>query len=235
MFGNVRCSGSICAALAALAATASVEAQGSYTHIPTIWTGQQAPGTPDGVTFGSGNPPLGPPYIGNGRNLVIANLTGTGVTTTNDIGLWPFTQAGVLEYLARDGDVAPGTGGAIFDQSANGGTFNIGANGTFAFRGTLVLGGSVTAANNTGVWAGTNPNNIIPILRTGDVAAGTGGATFATLGVPEVVPDGRVGQFNTLVQGGAVTAANDLGFWITTPGGSSSLFWREGDTAPGTG
>jgi hypothetical protein len=49
-------------------------------------------------------------------------------------------------------------------------------NGVIAFRGRIA-GGSVTAADDTGLWAG-QPNSLQLIYREGDVAPGTGGMLY---------------------------------------------------------
>lgn len=207
----------------------------SFNHTAIIVTGQQAPGTPAGVVYGYPTiPPLIPPILSNnGTALVTSGLAGTGVVTdVNDLGVFAVTPGGTVQYLARDGDVAPGTGGAVFDSL----TLNIGniaSNGTIALSATLVTGGAVTTANNRGYWTGT-PGNLQLVLRSGDVAAGTGGATFASIGAPYVSANGNIFHEGTLVQTGGVNTSNNSGVWISSLG-SSTLLTREGDVAPGTG
>src|SRR6187399_1377333 len=119
MLGCIRRMTFVAAVVTPLAGAGPTAAQSPYTHTVMINSGMPAPGTGAGITFGSASPPaMGPPIVGNGRSLVTAGLVGPGVTTgVNDVGLWSFSFATGLEYVSRDGDVAPGTGGALFDQS----------------------------------------------------------------------------------------------------------------------
>lgn len=71
--------------------------------------GEQIPGGPDGVVFGSfvvdflGDPT---PEINDlGQVVFYANLTGTGVDPTNDRSIWAMDANGELILLARTGDV----------------------------------------------------------------------------------------------------------------------------------
>jgi hypothetical protein len=201
-------------------------------------TGQPAPGTPSGVTFGitGGGQHMGVPIINNGTVAVFAAVTGPGVTASNMFGYWAVSPDFSVNLVARDGDVAPGTGGAVY--SAVGGSefptspMHVGLDGTLAFRGTLAVGGSVTTANNRGIWLGT-PGSMQLLARTGDPAPGVAGAVYQTLGYSYIVPDGRV-VHNGDLQGAGITTSNNGAFWISSLG-NETLWVREGDVAPGTG
>ncbi len=72
------------------------------------------------------------------------------------------------------------------------------------------------------------------VAVTGDVAPGTGGATWE-LFLPVVLnASGEVAFTATLAQGGAVDATNDLGMW-SEGGGALALVERQGSPAPGGG
>ena len=82
-------------------------------------TGQAAPGTPAGVTFGpTGFSPLllpgqGPAINAAGQVAFLGSVRGPGVTEANNDGIWATTPQGVLVLVAREGDlfdVDPATG-----------------------------------------------------------------------------------------------------------------------------
>ncbi len=81
-------------------------------------TGDHAPGTPNGVVFGS----IAGVRIGfndAGQTAFRADLTGSGVDSTNDWGLWATDRSGQLQLIARKGDeleVAPGDFRTIGDS-----------------------------------------------------------------------------------------------------------------------
>jgi hypothetical protein len=204
-----------------------------------VKSGDAAPGTAAGITFGLStgvtdpSPFIGPSINSSGTVGFIARVTGTGVTANvNDIGVWTKAPGGAVQYLARDGDpISVGVGTATL-AAINSFPATSSA-GTVGFRGTLALGGSVTASNDTGVWAGT-PGAFQNVVRESDTANGTGGATFTSFGDPFLMSGSTVAVTASLVVGGSVTSANDSGMWLGTPG-NLQLFVREGATAPGAG
>jgi hypothetical protein len=69
-------------------------------------TGQPAPGTPTGVTFGTS---FGTPSLNAaGLTAFVANLSGTGVSPTNDFGIWS-EGTGALTPVVRKGATVPVT------------------------------------------------------------------------------------------------------------------------------
>src|SRR5207253_490978 len=61
--------------------------------------GMAAPGTVDGVTFGSsvGNPFSSPSINAAGQTVFSARLTGSGVDSTNNKGIWATDINGILK------------------------------------------------------------------------------------------------------------------------------------------
>ncbi len=196
--------------------------------------GDAAPGTGLGVTFnafGGTNTTSAANSIG--QRTFTASLTGTGVTTANDTGLW-VGAPGAVSLLAREGDQAPGqaagvTFGAVFPTSAT----PINASGQAVFFSGLT-GTGVTTANDTAIWRGS-PGNVALVAREGDAAPGTT-VVFGSLAGSTIAPAfnsaGRT-AFNGILTGLGVTTANDRGIWTGTPG-NLSLLVREGDAVPGT-
>ena len=63
--------------------------------------GDQAPGTPSGVSFGS----LRSPALNSaGQTAFITSLTGSGIDSTNDLGIWAEDRSGLLRLIAREGE-----------------------------------------------------------------------------------------------------------------------------------
>lgn len=91
-----------------------IERSGSLTLVAL--EGDAAPGTPNGVKFGSaiadGFMLQGIPTLNDaGQTAFLASVVGAGVTSTNDSGIWASDRAGILRLVARNGDpleVAPG-------------------------------------------------------------------------------------------------------------------------------
>jgi hypothetical protein len=227
--------------LAAAALRPAPAAGQGFVPTPVVKSGDNAPGTPSGVTFGlapgsTSAAPFGAPAINSsGAVALFASVTGPGITANvNDIGIWTGTDGGALQLVARTGDSVPLGAG----NSAPLAQFNsfpaINAAGLVGFRGTLVVGGTVTTSNDTGVWARPAGGSQALVAREGDTAPGTGGATFNGFSDPLLLSGSTVVVPASLVAGGGVTTANDSGLWVGTPG-SLQLFVREGDTAPGAG
>src|SRR5262245_38887326 len=108
-------------------------------------TGTAAPGTSAGITYGSfdhhyfGGVPIfrGPVLNDAGQTAFRANLAGSGVGTTNDLGVWS-EGSGNLALVARTGNAAPG--GGIFNKRPEVELFTPALNnaGHVAFFGSLV-------------------------------------------------------------------------------------------------
>jgi hypothetical protein len=71
--------------------------------------GEQAPGTPSGITFqltsASSNLRSNPLSNDAGQTAFFADLTGNGVDSTNSAGVWATDRAGELQLIARTGDL----------------------------------------------------------------------------------------------------------------------------------
>lgn len=190
-------------------------------------SGSAAPATPAGVNFGTffENPVIN----GAGQVGIYGSLSGTGVTATNDTGLWIGT-VGSVQLIAREGDAAPETPAGVNLSSLRGPGINDA--GQVAFGADLV--GAVTTLTNSGIWAGT-PGSIQLVVREGMAAPGTSaGVNFGNLSLTPVLNGAGEVIFIGQLVGSGVTTSNDRGIWIGTPGSLRKIF-REGDAAPGTG
>ncbi len=213
---------------------------GTFPNDQAIWTEQsgtftllarsgQAPaGLPAGVVFGQ----LNEPRINNaGQVMFHSTLTGPGITSTNDAALWVY-GGGDLQVIAREGSAAAGIGAGVNHGNIYYAYLNGAGKATFA--GSLT-GLDVTAQNDTALWS-QRGDALTLIAREGDHASGTpAGVTFGDftslggggLGF-QVNKSGQV-AFQVTLTGPGVTAANDMGIWVTDLQGNLRLVAREGD------
>lgn len=195
--------------------------QGSGTLAAVARSGSQAGGAPAGQNYAG--PFSEPAFNDAGQVAFHGSLSGGGVTSNDDRAVWAGGPLGPLTMAAREGQLAPGAGGAAFVDFE--GTLVNGA-GQVMFRATLDDGG-------TGLWAGPAAG-VSLAARNGSAAAGTSGE-FANFIVGDYNDQGRLAFHAGLATGvGGVTAADDRGIWAGAPGGLV-LVAREGDTGPGTG
>ncbi len=208
-------------AVALCLCAASVFAAGTRWELQ-ILSGTQAPGLPDGLLLQPGG--FGSPHIDSDGNIVFRSLvTGPGVTTTNDGTIFIFTATGSPFTVAREGEIAPGTGGARF--------LSISApllvNGRIAFTATLT-GTGVTTSNNQAIFSGS-PASISLIARKGDLVP-TIGANISSINDFAISQDGAV-AFRTILTGGGVTTGNDSCI-LHSSGGVTIVAGREGTLLP---
>ncbi len=180
---------------------------GTVTH---VLTGDAAPGVGSGVSFAT----LSNLQFNNaGQIAYLATLSGAGISSLNDQGIWRDSA-----LIARTGSAAPGAGGANF------GVFvgpQLNAAGQVAFTGFLV-GAGVTSSNVSGIWRDSSL-----VVRQGDVAIPGAffDARFTSVGViPQLDAAGRVvyeGHFATNFSSGQ-------GIWR-----DDTLVVRTGDAVPG--
>lgn len=154
--------------------------------------GDAAPGTGPGVNFGplgfdSPNRPL--QLNAAGQVAFTATLNGSGVSATNNAGLWRNST-----LIARTGDLAPG-GNVAFASLLNP---QLNAGGVLAFDATL------TGSNGSGVYLGDGVETL-QAARTGDALAGSTITSLSTsptsfndkaqLAYSATLADGRSGVF----------------------------------------
>jgi hypothetical protein len=139
-------------------------------------TGVQAPGTEADLRFGGFGyqaPGSSDPVFNNQGNVAFAaSLSGPGVNSTNDIGIWS-NAGGSLHLVMRIGLPAPGTGSGVNFAALN--SFNSSAGlghalnelGQTAFS-AFLAGVGVDESNDFGIWVET-PNGIVLIAREGQM------------------------------------------------------------------
>jgi hypothetical protein len=198
-------------------------------------------GTIPGATLqtGSGTVALtsSPRMASNGLIMFGANFWDVGgltVATANDSALYTGTP-GSFQILAREGDVAPGCGGATYSTDFGSMAFNstsINAAGQIVFQSNLAGAGVVTA--NNAAWFTGSAGNVQLMLRKGDLAPG--GEQVSAIGpAAQMNSSGQVLVEITYVVGSGttpVTSADDKALWIYTPGLGATQVLREGGSTP---
>jgi hypothetical protein len=204
-------------------------------------TGQTAPGTSSGVTFegfGSFHKPQEPiiyqgPVLNDvGQVAFRANLTGTGVDSSNNQGIWS-EGSGSLALVARTGNQAPGTpNGVNFSTDPALELFSPVLNnvGQTAFYGGLSDG-------NLGLWS-EGSGSLALVARNGQQAPGTPSGVNFTFDIlynnldDVVFNDAGQTAFRANLTGSGVTSENFYGIWSEGSSGLE-LVARLGSQAPG--
>jgi hypothetical protein len=207
-----------------------------------IWTGgsgsltlvtrsaAHAPGTLDGVNYLY---PLAAVALNHsGQVAFAARLTGSGVNSTNDAGLWS-SGSGNLELVARSGSQAAGMPSGVNYSSFP--SFSVlNDAGQIAFR-EFLTGSGVDSTNNLGIWT-DGSGALALVARTGRQAPGTaGGVNFFDLNYPALNSAGQT-AFRADLAGSGVNSTNNRGIWATDWTGVLQLIARRGElleVAPG--
>lgn len=214
------------------------ERQGSLALLAR--SGERAPGTGDGVLF-HGLPsaviPLGFRPAG-ARAAFPATLTGPGVGSGNDDGLWS-DASGSVELVLREDDAAPGLGADVRFGMPGLHRFTSGHQSLIFAK---LRGGSVTALDDETVWSHQG-STLTLRAREGDPAPGTEpGVVFGDgeLGsVPGAFPFADFNASGRLLlradlEGPGVDEHSDEALFSDRTG-ALELILREGDPAPGAG
>ena len=134
-------------------------------------------------------------------------LTGTGVTTLNNQGIWVSGTASKL--VARTGSPAVGVSGGIFSALGDP-VFN--NRDQVAFLGTLTAGvGGVTTANATGIWC-TGTTGVLGLVARAQTPV-TGLPTFSLFRSVALPSSGGVMFVADLAPATGITLANNQGIW----------------------
>jgi hypothetical protein len=200
-------------------------------------TGQQIPGLPNGVMFGSfnvgvhGGNTVGGELNDAGQTAFRSTLNGAGVDATNDLAIWS-EGGGSLGLVARTGDQAPGMTSGVLYGSVSMARLNDA--GQTAFIATLT-GSGVDPSNDQSVWSDRS-GSLALVSREGDQAPGTpAGVRFGSIDSPWPLVLNNAGQtaFKRSLSGTGVDSTNNVGIWSEGSGGLA-LVARSGDQAPGT-
>ncbi|MCV2362334.1 PEP-CTERM sorting domain-containing protein [Paucibacter sp. DJ1R-11] len=176
--------------------------------------GRPAPGAGSGVSFSFLELE---DFNAAGQVAYRANLTGTIVSSVNDVSIWRNNA-----LIAREGSSAPGSVAGLNFGNLTSPQLN--AFGQLAFQSALTGTGVVTNANDIAIWRGDTL-----IARRGEAAPGTAsGVSFISLLAPKINDVGQV-AFGGVLTGAGISPDNRVGIWRDT-----TLIVRSGQTAPGT-
>jgi hypothetical protein len=172
-----------------------------------------------------------------GDSAFFATLAGTGIDSTNNIGIWR-TTSGALGLLARTGSSGPGPNlGAGVQFSALGlgslDQLSLNAAGNVAFAASLT-GAGIDSSNNQGIWK-TAGGLVSVVARKGPSGPGPNvgaGVNFESFNDSHTVINGTGNvAFWASLSGTGIDASNDTGIW-TDLGGTITAVAREGSSGP---
>jgi formylglycine-generating enzyme required for sulfatase activity len=220
------------AVLGALLAFPATTVRASETRTVAL-SGQQVPGMPDGVNFSSSSVFNSPVLNDAGQTAFVARLTGSGVDSTNDRGIWS-EGSGSLALVARQGSHAPGTpSGVNYGNATFANPVLNDAGQTSFFTTNLTGSGVVSGINDSGIWS-EGSGTLALVVRKGDHAPGTAsGVNFSFLDSLPVLNNAGQTAFRASLTGSGVDGFNNLGIW-SEGSGSLALVARGGSQAPGT-
>ncbi len=189
-----------------------------------------APGTPDGVNFLYATATVALNH--SGQVAFAARLTGSGVNSTNNGGLWS-NRSGSLELVARSGSQAAGMPNGV-NYSSFPAFPVLNDSGQIAFR-EFLTGSGVNSTNDLGIWS-DGAGALALVARSGRQAPGTsGGVNFFDLNYPTLNSAGQT-AFRADLTGSGVNSTNNRGIWATDWTGVLQLIARRGElleVAPG--
>lgn len=195
--------------------------------------GDAAPGT-TGATFSNATNSWSLSVGANGFNesgtavLAAELFNGDVVSTINDRGIYLINASGNTLAMRR-GDPCPSVPGATFDTVSNA-SIGIDRAGRISFQ-CILLGGGVTATNDSGIWAGA-PGSFVQVMREGDPAPGTPGCTFGSpFSLSMMMNDAGQVLFYAPLIGGDAVIGTDQALYSWDPALGLSLIVRGGETA----
>lgn len=186
-------------------------------------TGEEVPGTTEGVVFAS----IAPPSIdATGRILLSASLEGTGVTPLTERALCT-DGSGSLSVVVRGGEAAPGLGMDVNHWAFGIPTAN--ASGQIAFKGVL-MGAGVESTNSDCIFS-EGMGTITPLAREGDQADGLpADLLFGNFqGSPLLTDNGFTLFWGNVTGPDVVPNVNSGCIWLSNPLGQTTLLGRHQD------
>jgi hypothetical protein len=177
----------------------------------------------------------------NAGAILLATLGGTGVTTANNEGVWEGATAGALTLMLRSGEMVttdaplnPVKTIAAFSFLPTETVVNGQTRGFGPSTGHLAATATYTDKSTGIVEVTTTPGAPTAVVTSGDGAAGTATATFATFSSPAINDSDGVAFAATLKVGvGDTTKTNAGGIWAGYGAGTPALIARLGQVAPG--
>jgi hypothetical protein len=192
----------------------------SGTLAPGARTGDAVPGVGGSVQFYEGRSQPG--LNSRGEVVFISGLTGSGVDSTNDRGLFREGGGSGLALIAREGDVVPGVVGEVRFGDLGFDTPLINTNGKTVFSSSL-SGPNVDGTNDEAIFI-ADRNDVGIIARTGDAAPDTNGVfKFTDIYGKAINRGGQVAFLASIAPG------TGEGIFATDKHGNLRLIIREGD------
>ncbi len=179
-----------------------------------------------------------------GQTAFFAFLSGTGIGSSNDGGLWSEGN-GVLGLVAREGELAPGSGGSVFSRLGDASQQippMINNNGHTAFEANVRLPGSTGFDSlRAGAWSEGGGAGLALLALQEEAAPGTpSGVNFTRANLLSLDDQGQAAVNGSLFGNGIIQIPNDEGFnssndqgiWRGTSLGDLDLLIREGEPDP---
>jgi len=164
-------------------------------------------------------------HINNAGDIAYEGLLGAGGTSG---GIW-LHKDDSTKLIARAGERAPDTAGAVFEQFS---WKDLNDQGEIAFRGILQIDkNGVDDSNNEGIWA-TSGGSVRLVVREGSAAPGADGTEFRSFVQPVFNNMGDF-AFEASVRAGTrgVDSTNNSGLWVYVSDLDRIVFVvREGDS-----
>ncbi len=202
--------------------------------------GDHAPDTDLGVVFSSSSNFAGNSIINTGQFSLASSLTGPGVGSSNNYGLWTGTSAVDMSLLVREGDQAPDMASGVTYSGFYPTEIRGNNAGQIAFRSDVTGPGIVSGRNSTGIWTGNSSADLSLFIRTGQTPPGR-------TDLLTIIPEGGMdfwlndnGKFvmRTLLTENGYEGAATVGTGAIVITGTSSDDWEvvavSGQRAPGT-
>ena len=182
--------------------------------------GDQAFGTDPGVSFSTITSFV---PIQNGTVTYRGFLTGAGVSSDNDVGLWQW-NGGSTTLLAREGDLIRSDSSQTFGGFAD---VESSRSGDLAFGGVIDGVGDAFFRRRSG-------EEFEVVVRDGGLAPGTEAGTrfddLLSISTMNLNARGNI-VWSSALAGSSIDENNDSGIWMTQ-GDSIELIAREGEQAP---
>ncbi|MEM6392184.1 MAG: choice-of-anchor tandem repeat NxxGxxAF-containing protein [Planctomycetota bacterium] len=204
-------------------------ARGPLGNALFVRAGDDAPGTPVGVGYSGFSTPV---LNEAGQIAFFADLTGSGINTNNDRGLFTSSGPAASSIVAQEGDPAPGTTSGVGYSSLSNFVFNDAGQIAFTARTTNNNVISLFAADGS-------PNGFTTraVAIDGDPAPGlAAGVNYGTISLfPSLNTAGQIVYRSTL-SGPGIDSTNNGSIWtdVAQPPGNPSPVALFGDAAPDT-
>ncbi len=192
-------------------------------------SGQAAAGIDPGVSFAGFWNPLIDEF---GRVSFPGYLTGPGITTGNDLGIWT-NDIGGNTLAVREGSPAPGTESGTTFQLLPTYWYGFGPDGTHSF-GAALQGPNVTSGTNTGIWS-SQSGVLTRVAREGDQPPGfVSGSKFQFFDRPTASCNGTLAFGSGVYNPDYPDHGGQQNTLWSSRNGTLSTVARAGDAAPGS-